>query len=337
MKTLRNMLLAVTVIVIGMIIGKPESKAKASILGSDFKPGIYSIVDQFGNYLTVSEDKIGASVYYAPYDSDKSMNQKFIIIKTGNGYAITTRNGYAIDIIGYNPKHSEEKIWLYNYTGLSTQIFDFVSIPKTNGLTGIVSLADERTMVLAEANYCDNSGIPVNISTLDSGNKFFYITPVQYYERELVVEFIRRAYNTTYQACASLASCSLVIGHVLNPDVFAVPTSAKGAFGLRAKICTVGALWNYLLNNNLAVAEKVEFKDYNRVKNTNIQPGDFLVVRTGSTGNHIAVVSEVVTDSEGSIIYFCQRNKSRLDKKLSKDWAKCWNNKAECYVLKITF
>lgn len=157
------------------------------------------------------------------------------------------------------------------------------------------------------------------------------------YDRDAAVKFAREAYDTNYQACTSLASCCLYKGGIPQKEKLAVKTTDSGSFGLKAKITTVGALYNFLINNDYAEVVEPSFVSSDEIKsNSKIQPGDIIMVKGGNTYYHNAVISSVETNSNGNIIVkLCQRNVSRKDKKLTKTWASSWNSNAKAYILHI--
>lgn len=258
---------------------------------------------------------------------------KRIDVKTnGSG---TPKEGDAVCL--YTPTSDDCSYWKINYCGQDNSgIYINIESTKTPGLfighPGDDLKGEKRNgLVLCTDGTADRCLWYIFERNENSNGKRIE------YDREKAVEFARMAYDTSYQMCTSLASCCLYMGGIPQKDDFAEKTNAKGSFGLKAKITGVKALYNYLIENDIAeLIEPVFISKYVIKYSDKIQPGDILMVKSNKGYHHNAVITAVDYDKDGNItVKFCQRNVARLDKKLYNTWAQNWNNKAEVYVLHI--
>ena len=274
-------------------------------------------------------------------DIPPQANQTFLFsLQSDGSYIISDQNsGLCIDVDGDTVDGTN--ICMKTYNGGTSQRWYIGA--NSDGTYSLVSALFKVFVVDITWGADNENGSNVWLWLWHGGqNQRFYIEPVVVepsltYDRNAAVEFARKAYNTNYQMCTSLASCCLYVGGIPQKDDFAEVTTAAGSYGLKAKITGVKALYNYLINNDIAELIKPEFLSKYVIKYSDkIQPGDILMVKSNKGYHHNAVITAVDYDKDGNItIKFCQRAVARLDKKLYKTWAKNWNNNAEVYVLHI--
>ena len=77
-----------------------------------------------------------------------------------------------------------------------------VPTPVDNSVTPIVTRAPEITPSLKETGI---SNVSVDYLLAEADGPIYTIEEIKY-DREAAVKFARKAYNTSYQACTSLAS-----------------------------------------------------------------------------------------------------------------------------------
>lgn len=272
-------------------------------------------------------------------------NQTFrFSLQNDGSYIITDQNsGLCMDVDGDTVDGTN--ICMKTYNGGTSQRW-YVGA-NSDGTYSLVS-ALFRVFVADVAWGEDNkNGSNVFLWQWHGGqNQRFYIEkvdeepPVQQYNRDEVVKFIRKAYNTNVQACVSLGSSALYVGNVPGKESFAKETKKKGYYGYKAKITTVGDFWRAVVDKGLGTAEKLDFNG-NKVTNKDIRPGDILIVKNDSWYYHLAVISSVEYDNNGyATIKYCQRASSHLDKELKSSWASWsgWKSHGDAYayVIKIT-
>lgn len=303
----------------------------------------WNIKTKVNNDLTISicfESKKTSGIYvgYTKDDLDNKGKKRYnFILKTECGadcwFKVINPDGSYMKVQNYLITGSPAATLVPTAAPTSIPVPTLVPTPVDNSVTPIVTRAPEIT---PSPKGTGISNVSVDYLLAEADGPIYTIEEIKY-DREAAVKFARKAYNTSYQACTSLASCSLYKGGITNKESLAEPTGDNGSFGLKAKIKTVGALYNFLINNGYAETVEPEFVSKYEIKmNGKIQPGDILMVKGGNKYYHNAVITSVELNDNGNIIVkFCQRNVSRKDKKLYKSWSTSWAKNAKVYVLHI--